>query len=66
MMFLGCFDVEGETSALIAMLTEPIKSRRGIQAAMKRIIKDYEILGQSLRKDDIPLIASVIEDQFSL
>ena len=41
LMFLGCFDVEGETSALVAMLEEPIKGKRGIPGAMKRIIKDY-------------------------
>ena len=45
LMFLGCFDVEGETSALVAMLEEPIKGKRGIPAAMKRIYNDYELLG---------------------
>lgn len=65
LMFLGCFDVEGETSALVAMLEEPIKGKRGIPAAMKRIIKDYEILGQPISEDDIPVITSAIEEQFS-
>jgi hypothetical protein len=65
LMFLGCFDVEGETSALVAMLEEPIKGKRGIPAAMKRIYNDYELLGYPLNINDRPFIGSWIEEQFS-
>jgi hypothetical protein len=65
LMFLGCFDVEGETSALVAMLEEPIKGKGGIPAAMKRIYNDYELLGYPLNINDRPFMGSWIEEQFS-
>ena len=64
-MFLGCFNIEGETSALMGVLQEPIKGKRGIPAAIKRLKRDYTLMGCAMSDHDYQVMTTAIEEQFS-